>query len=280
MGLEELISLIIVREGGGGFHFYHVSNSSVPTSIGYLTSSGMSAASFSTPSDYRIKENVKTLDTSFNIDLLRPVQYANKLTKKKEIGLIAHELQEHYPFLVTGVKDGEETQTVNYIGLIGILIKEIQSLKESVVEKPPPMRVGYSVSTSNCISIIAFDSNNGVVNPLSLSIGPGVWSISYSLGLTRRPFNKRTGTEDSEEVIFDGHISWGISEAIDKFSQKNNSYYNMTLSTNSYPIFSNTYIMTYVNPGSVHLNCLLNNDNITSIFIQNTSIIATINKEI
>ena len=45
------------------------------------------------------------------------------------MGFIAHELQEHYPFLVTGVKDGPETQSVNYIGLIGLLTKEIQQLK-------------------------------------------------------------------------------------------------------------------------------------------------------
>ena len=45
------------------------------------------------------------------------------------MGFIAHELQEHYPFLVTGVKDGPDTQSVNYIGLIGLLTKEIQQLK-------------------------------------------------------------------------------------------------------------------------------------------------------
>jgi hypothetical protein len=32
--------------------------------------------------------------------------------------------------LVTGEKDGEEYQSVNYIGLMGILIKEIQELKK------------------------------------------------------------------------------------------------------------------------------------------------------
>ena len=45
------------------------------------------------------------------------------------MGFIAHELQEHYPFLVAGIKDGPDTQSVNYIGLIGLLTKEIQQLK-------------------------------------------------------------------------------------------------------------------------------------------------------
>jgi FtsZ-binding cell division protein ZapB len=38
-------------------------------------------------------------------------------------------LQEFYPELVNGVKDGSETQTVNYIGLIPILISEVKALK-------------------------------------------------------------------------------------------------------------------------------------------------------
>jgi hypothetical protein len=90
------------------------------------------ASSFQTPSDYRIKKNIKILDESFTIDSLKPVTYFNKKTEKQDIGLIAHELQEIYPFLVTGEKDGENLQAVNYIGLISILIKEIQELKKEV----------------------------------------------------------------------------------------------------------------------------------------------------
>jgi hypothetical protein len=92
----------------------------------------VNATSYNTPSDYRIKENVQKLDESFTIDNLKPVTYLNNKTEKQDIGLIAHELQEVYPFLVTGEKDGENLQSVNYIGLIAILIKEIQELKERV----------------------------------------------------------------------------------------------------------------------------------------------------
>ena len=56
---------------------------------------------------------------------MRPVTYNNISLDKQDIGLIAHELQEIYPFLVNGEKDGENFQSVNYTGLIGILIKEI-----------------------------------------------------------------------------------------------------------------------------------------------------------
>jgi flagellar biosynthesis chaperone FliJ len=66
------------------------------------------------------------------VDELKPVQFKFKQDKKESIGLIAHELQEYYPFLVEGVKDGKQTQSVNYNGLIGVLIKEIQELKKRV----------------------------------------------------------------------------------------------------------------------------------------------------
>ena len=49
-----------------------------------------------------------------------------------DIGFIAHELQEHYPFLVEGEKDGHDYQSVNYNGLIGILINEVQQLKKEI----------------------------------------------------------------------------------------------------------------------------------------------------
>ena len=39
-------------------------------------------------------------------------------------------MQEYFPFLVLGEKDGLETQSINYTGLIGLLTKEIQELKK------------------------------------------------------------------------------------------------------------------------------------------------------
>ncbi len=90
----------------------------------------VTASSFTSTSDYRIKENVIPLDNSFVVDNLIPVTYKNIKTEKQDIGFIAHELQEQFPYLVTGIKDGEQLQTVNYIGLIGLLVKEIQDLKK------------------------------------------------------------------------------------------------------------------------------------------------------
>jgi hypothetical protein len=86
------------------------------------------------PSDYRIKDIIEPLNSSYTVDDLKPIKYYNKQSGKEEIGFIAHEVQEVFPSLVTGEKDGPEIQTLNYIGLIGVLTKEIQNLKAEVAE--------------------------------------------------------------------------------------------------------------------------------------------------
>ena len=85
-----------------------------------------------TTSDYRIKTGVIDLDGTYNVDQLVPIQYDNTLTNTHDFGLIAHELQSVYPYLVTGEKDGPEYQRVHYNGLIGVLVKEVHDLKTRV----------------------------------------------------------------------------------------------------------------------------------------------------
>ena len=83
-------------------------------------------------SDYRIKTNIQELDETHTIDKLRPVTYYQTKLKKNAIGFIAHELQEHYPELVEGEKDGDKMQSVNYTGILAILINEIKQLKQNI----------------------------------------------------------------------------------------------------------------------------------------------------
>ena len=98
-------------------------------SLGLITATGFNATS-----DYRIKENVETIDLNrYNVDKLNPVVYKNKILNQLSIGFIAHEIQETYDCLVTGTKDGPEIQSVNYIGLVAVLTKEIQKLKQENV---------------------------------------------------------------------------------------------------------------------------------------------------
>ncbi len=83
-----------------------------------------------TSSDYRIKENIIQLDGNFTVDNLNPVHYYNKLTDCSDIGFLAHEVQQEYPYLVHGEKDGNDYQSLNYTGMIGILVNEIKVLKQ------------------------------------------------------------------------------------------------------------------------------------------------------
>jgi hypothetical protein len=94
-----------------------------------------SPAAVNVTSDYRIKANVETLDETHTLDNLRPVKYYQTQTRKNDIGFLAHELQEHYPELVEGEKDGTKMQSVNYNGLLAILINEVQQLKRKIAEK-------------------------------------------------------------------------------------------------------------------------------------------------
>jgi len=89
------------------------------------------ASSYQTPSDYRIKTSVQSLhDISYSVDGLKPVKYYNMKTENEDMGFLAHEVQTIYPFLVSGDKDGERLQCLNYSGLTAVLVKEIQDLKE------------------------------------------------------------------------------------------------------------------------------------------------------
>jgi hypothetical protein len=93
----------------------------------------ISALNFTSLSDYRIKTNVLPLTQNYVVDCLKPVTYHHMLKNKDDVGFIAHELQEIYPFLVSGSKNGGDYQSIEYTGLIPILVKEIQELKKRVL---------------------------------------------------------------------------------------------------------------------------------------------------
>jgi hypothetical protein len=50
------------------------------------------------------------------------------------MGFIAHEVQTQFPFLVNGEKNDKDYQSINYLGLIGLLVKELQELKKKIQE--------------------------------------------------------------------------------------------------------------------------------------------------
>ena len=109
---------------------------SIPDSNYILDVSGtIKTLGINNVSDYRIKENVMSLSMSSNIpkiDGLRPVMYYNKLLQKNEYGFIAHEVQEIFPDIVVGNKDAEQYQTMNYMSMVPLIVKEIKEMKREI----------------------------------------------------------------------------------------------------------------------------------------------------
>lgn len=96
----------------------------------FNVSGNLVATSYTTSSDRRIKDNITQITET--IDNIEPRKYYNKLTKRQEFGVIADEIQEIFPDLVNGCQDGEILQSVNYIQLIALLIKEVKDLKQKI----------------------------------------------------------------------------------------------------------------------------------------------------
>jgi hypothetical protein len=85
----------------------------------------------SSSSDINLKENIKTVENSLNtIEQLRGVSFDWKKTGRSSYGVIAQELEKILPELV---KTGE-VKSVNYNGLIGVLIEAVKELSEEVKE--------------------------------------------------------------------------------------------------------------------------------------------------
>lgn len=80
-----------------------------------------------TSSDKRIKTDILPMHQEQNTDKLRPVSYFNTLIRKDEIGFIAQEVEEEYPFLVTSC-DYDGYKSLNYNGIVAINVNEIQNL--------------------------------------------------------------------------------------------------------------------------------------------------------
>ena len=118
-----------------------------------IVSGSVTATEFTATSDYRIKKDVTPIsETDYNVDIINPVFYNNIKTNKSDFGVIAHELQEQFPFLVNGEKDGENYQSVNYTGLIGILINEIKQLKKEKNKLQEQINIIMSILKNNNLS--------------------------------------------------------------------------------------------------------------------------------
>jgi len=89
----------------------------------------VSATNFNTTSDSNLKENVTTFENALDIvSQLRGVRFDWKETHAPSVGVIAQELEEVLPELVTQT----DPKTVNYNGIIGVLIEAIKELQAEI----------------------------------------------------------------------------------------------------------------------------------------------------
>jgi hypothetical protein len=109
--------------------------------VGSISTNG-SATAFNTSSDYRLKHDIQPMTGALaKVAQLKPVTYKWNADNSESQGFIAHELAEVAPYAVSGEKDGEQMQGVDYGKITPLLtaalqeaIAEIQSLKARVAE--------------------------------------------------------------------------------------------------------------------------------------------------
>lgn len=118
-----------ITETSGLTSSFYVSS----TKLTFVPSTGsLSAVEFNATSDENLKENITTFDNSLNvIEQLRGVNFSWKDTNKKSVGVIAQELEKVLPQLV---ENSSDFKTVNYNGIIGVLIEAVKELSTEVEE--------------------------------------------------------------------------------------------------------------------------------------------------
>jgi len=101
-------------------------------STGNLTVGGdISGTNLNSTSDINLKNNIRTVENALSItEQLRGVSFDWKETGKSSYGVIAQELEEVLPELVTDT----DPKTVNYNGIIGVLIEAVKELSAEVKE--------------------------------------------------------------------------------------------------------------------------------------------------
>ncbi len=105
---------------------------STTLTTGNVVSSGIvTAVDFDSLSDINFKENIITINGALlKVEQLRGVKFDWKESGQPSYGVIAQELEQVLPELV----HGNDPRTVNYNGIIGVLIEAIKELKSKIEE--------------------------------------------------------------------------------------------------------------------------------------------------
>jgi len=98
--------------------------------VGNVYSTGIiTATDFNSASDINLKENIQKIDNPIDkIIKIDGVRFDWKLDGKPSMGVIAQNIEEVLPELVSG----ENSKTVNYNGIIGLLIECVKTQQEQI----------------------------------------------------------------------------------------------------------------------------------------------------
>ena len=100
---------------------------------GYIVTNS-SSVQYLSISDYRLKNDFKDYSGLDLVNKIKTYDYQWKLDKTRAYGVVAHELQEVIPQAVSGEKDGEQMQGVDYSKIVPILVKAIQEQQKQIEE--------------------------------------------------------------------------------------------------------------------------------------------------
>jgi hypothetical protein len=126
---SESIPLYLNRKGSSGTILEFRTNNGTSGTVYSTTGS----VTYNTSSDYRLKENIQPLENGLErLNNLKPVKFDWKENGKSSEGFIAHEAQEVFPDAVTGEKDGEDIQGMDYGRITPLLVKAIQEQQAQI----------------------------------------------------------------------------------------------------------------------------------------------------
>jgi hypothetical protein len=127
LSIDTEVKSIRIHDGStaGGFGIAKSDLSNI-SNVGVIT-----ATDFNSTSDINLKENIRPIEDSLNKVLqLNGVSFDWKETQQPSVGVIAQELEAVFPELVrTG-----ENKSVNYNGLIGVLIEAVKEQQKQIEE--------------------------------------------------------------------------------------------------------------------------------------------------
>jgi len=101
------------------------------TYVGGISTNG-STTNYATASDYRLKEDLKDFVGIDLINRIKTYDYKWKSDKTRMYGVVAHEFAEILSYAVTGQKDEERMQGVDYSKIVPVLVKAIQELSTEI----------------------------------------------------------------------------------------------------------------------------------------------------